>query len=84
MNSAVFLTRTAEKDAMSLSGEYRERVKNALRILAEAPLKGEALVGTYSGLRRYRVGDFRIVYEFDSSRHRILMIKIRHRKEAYK
>lgn len=84
MKLKVLLTRRAGKDVKSLSVEYLEKVKNALRILSEKPLKGEALLGKYKGLRRYRVGDFRIVYEANLKTRCITVIKIKHRKDVYR
>jgi mRNA interferase RelE/StbE len=78
------LTRQAQADAGKLSEENVTRVKNALRVLSEDPLKGEPLSGPYKGLSRYRVGDFRIVYEFDRKSGIILVVKIRLRREAYR
>lgn len=84
MRLKVILTRRAEKDVKHLSLEYQVKVKNALRILAEEPLKGEALLGKYKGLRRYRIGDFRIVYEVNLKTNWITIIKIKHRREVYR
>jgi len=80
----IFLTHRAEKDIKYLEPEYIERVKEAIRILPQEPFKGEALLGKYRGLRRYRVGDFRIVYEVSLKAHSITIIKIKNRKEAYR
>ena len=80
----IFLTYRAEKDVKNLSKELKQRIKNALLLLKEEPLKGEELLRKYKGFRRYRVGDFRIIYEFNSKEKSILVIKIRHRKEVYR
>jgi len=47
-------------------------------------MKGTPLYGKYKGLSRYRVGDFRIAYEYDSRKETVLIIKVRHRGEAYR
>ncbi|MDI6642389.1 MAG: type II toxin-antitoxin system RelE/ParE family toxin [Elusimicrobiota bacterium] len=80
----LFLTHRAEKDVKHLSVELQEKIKNALRILVENPLKGDAMIGKFKGLRRYRVGDFRIVYEFDTKEKYITIIKIGHRRGIYR
>lgn len=84
MSLKVFLTHRAGKDIKYLNPELLERIKQTLRILAENPLKGDNLSGKYKGLRRYRVGDFRIIYEFDSRRKEIIIIKIGNRREIYR
>jgi mRNA interferase RelE/StbE len=80
----ISLTNQAERDVKALAKDLAERVRNAVRSLGDNPLKGTALSGPYKGLSRYRVGDFRIVYEFDSRKDSVLIIKIRHRGEAYR
>lgn len=80
----VYLTHQAEKDIKHLSSEYQEKIKNVIRVLSEEPLKGEALLGKYRGLRRYRVGDFRVVYEVNLKINSVTIIKIKHRKEVYR
>ncbi len=80
----VFLTHRAEKDIKNLSKELKQRIKNALLLLKEEPLKGETLLGKYEGLRRWRVGNFRIIYEYITKKKSILIIKIGHRREVYR
>lgn len=80
----VYLTNRSEKDVKGLSQDYQDKVKNALRVLSEEPLKGEGLMGKYKGLRRYRVGDFRIIYEFNAKTKILTIIKIKHRREVYR
>ncbi len=80
----VFLTHRAEKDIKNLSKELKQRIKNALLLLKEEPLKGETLLGKYKGLRHWRVGNFRIIYEYITKKKSILIIKIGHRREVYR
>lgn len=44
---------------------------------------GKALVGTKSGLWRYRVGDYRIIADINDDTVTILIIEIGHRREIY-
>lgn len=44
---------------------------------------GRELVANYSGLWRYRVGDFRIVCRIEDDRLRVLVVRVAHRKEVY-
>lgn len=80
----VYLTVRAEKDIKRLSSKIKEEIKGILQVLADNPYKGIALLGKYKGLRRYRVGDFRIVYELDKKKKTLTVIKIKHRREAYR
>ena len=44
---------------------------------------GKALTGPYSGLWRYRVGDYRIVCRIEDARLVVLVVKIGHRRHVY-
>ena len=44
---------------------------------------GKALSGDYSGLWRYRVGDYRIVCELKDKVFRVLVVRVGHRKDIY-
>jgi mRNA interferase RelE/StbE len=44
---------------------------------------GKALVGTKSGLWRYRVGDYRIIADINDDTVTILIIEIGHRRKIY-
>jgi len=41
------------------------------------------LSGRFSGLLRYRVGDWRVIYRIDDDSHRVLVHSIAHRSEVY-
>jgi mRNA interferase RelE/StbE len=59
-----------------------DSVKNCL---AGNPLKlGKPLKGIFRGLYRYRYGDYRVVYALDRADKKIIILHIRHRKEAYR
>jgi mRNA interferase RelE/StbE len=43
-----------------------------------------ALTGRLAGFRRYRVGDYRVIYRIDSATQTVYVYKIVHRSEAYR
>lgn len=65
--------------------------KESLRIIAKVEnylvqnprFLGIALTGTFSGLYRYRVGDYRIIYEIFEAQLRICVVRVGHRKDIY-
>ena len=60
------------------------RVLQAIRAtLAEDPYAGKRLKGRYAGLYRYRVADYRIIYEVLPRRLVVSVLRVRHRKDAY-
>lgn len=47
--------------------------------------RAKVLKGVLSGLYRYRVGDYRVIFEIDKGRVVVLnVLRIKHRKEVYK
>jgi mRNA interferase RelE/StbE len=52
--------------------------------LAEQPLSGSALKGELRGLRRIRVGRYRVVYEVLDGELIVLVVRVAHRREAYR
>ena len=39
--------------------------------------------GEWEGDWRLRVGEYRVIYEIDDRAHRVIIIRVRHRSEAY-
>jgi len=55
------------------------------KIEDELPMKADAfpvLTGKFSGLRKFRVGDYRVIYSIISDT--ALILRISHRREAYR
>jgi mRNA interferase RelE/StbE len=50
--------------------------------LAEKPDQFPELKGKFAGLRKFRVGDYRIIFTI-KDKQTVLILRIRHRKEAY-
>ena len=52
--------------------------------LADNPRQwGKALTGTYTGLWRYRVGDYRLVCRLEDARLVVLVVKVAKRDTVY-
>lgn len=45
--------------------------------------RGKALTGKYSGLWRYRIGDYRLICRIEDARLVVLVVKIGHRRNVY-
>jgi len=75
--------RRAVKELRSLDKRDRSRVFEAVAKLSEDPLRGAPLAGEWKGLRRLRVGGFRVIYAFDGRELLVSVIRVRHRREAY-
>ena len=62
----------------------RARIVAAIDRLVEIPHLGSALKGDLRGLRRLRVGDYRIVYEVRDEELVVLVVRVAHRPDAYR
>jgi mRNA interferase RelE/StbE len=75
---------SAGKALQRLASKERLRLVEAIDRLAETPHAGSALKGEFAGLRRLRVGRYRIVYEVQEAELTILVVRIGHRREVYR
>ena len=57
--------RRAVRELDALPSRERQEVIQAVDNLANAPLKAELLHAEWKGLRRLRVGRYRVIYAFD-------------------
>ena len=81
----VYLERTAERDLKKLSADDFSRLISPIKALAENPRP--AGCRKISGSRndwRIRVGNFRVIYEIAPAERAVRVMRIRHRREAYR
>jgi mRNA interferase RelE/StbE len=78
----VFLTRTARDALAAMDFLLADAVLDALGELEHVPDIGHRLRGRLSGLRSYRVGVYRIIYELRDEKT-VRVVAIRHRGDAY-
>ncbi len=78
----VFLTRTAREALASLDFLRADAVLDALGELERDPRLGHELRGRLTGLRSYRVGVYRIIYELRDG-NTLRVVAIRHRGSAH-
>ena len=75
---------SAEKDLERLPTATVQRLHEAIRDLASdpRPLGYKKLKG-YGNMYRIRVGKYRVLYEIHDKTVIVLIVRIRHRKDAY-
>jgi mRNA interferase RelE/StbE len=75
----------AEKDIRDLDPTVRERIITAIQSLRETPFphQSQKLKGPAHHYR-LRVGDYRILYEFDDKLQVVTIYRVKHRREAYR
>lgn len=75
-------TKRAVKDIKKLDRIAQKRLKKSLERFAKDPLYfGEKLVRKDLGEYRFRVGDYRIIYDID--KYSIIILRVGHRREIY-
>ena len=76
--------RRAVKELASLPRKDQRRVVEAVEGLLDDPLAGEPLAAQWKGLRRLRVGRYRVLYGFDGKELLIAVVRVGNRKEVYR
>ncbi len=84
MSFSIRIKESAAKELRRISRPDRTRIVAAIDRLAELPHLGAALKGDLRGLRRLRVGDYRILYEIEDDELIVLVVRVAHRREAYR
>lgn len=81
----VYLERSAERDLKRFSAEDYHRIIPHIKALSNNPRPSgcRKITGSESDWR-IRVGDYRIIYEIVEKAKLIKVMKIRHRREAYR
>jgi mRNA interferase RelE/StbE len=75
--------RSVAGDLKKMGRDQADRILS--RIEEELPGRAESfpvLTGKFSGLRKFRVGDYRIIYTILEDT--VLILRISHRREAYR
>lgn len=76
-------TRRAARDIEALDTLTKLRIGERIRELEEDPVRksrklSHAEIGTY----RFRIGDYRIVFDLEG--HRVVILRVGHRREIYR
>ena len=84
MSYLISIKKSALKALSKIELAQRQQLVDAIEKLKTNPAAGSVLKGEFSGLRRIRIGDYRIVYEVQNEQLVILVIRIAHRREVYR
>ena len=83
MSFNVKFKKSVARDLKKIDKDQFDRI--LIRIETELPKKAEdfpTLSGKFSGLRKFRVGDYRVIYSIIGDT--ALILRISHRREAYR
>lgn len=79
----VEFTKSANKELKKLPAQVAQRIAKHIYKLAQDPRAGNVrpMIGVTSW--RLRVGDYRVIYDINDHKIVILILKVKHRKDAY-
>jgi mRNA interferase RelE/StbE len=83
---SVKFTSTAVDDLERLTKPIAQRILTKIRWLADnfEQLPPEPLTGSWKGVYKLRVGDYRVLYTFKTAESTITVRFVRHRRDVYK
>ena len=74
---------SVRRDVRKIDKPEANRIRDGLELkLRQNPSAGEPLKGDLAGLFKLRVGDYRVIYA--KTKEGVLVLRIRHRKNAYR
>jgi mRNA interferase RelE/StbE len=79
----IVYTNRAIKDFSRLDQETKERIKEALENYSESPfVHAKKMIDSNLGSYRFRIGDYRIIFDIENTE--IVILRIGHRRDIYK
>jgi mRNA interferase RelE/StbE len=81
----VSIRHQAQKELADVSPPFRTQILRKLSALADDPRPPTCtMLRGAEGIWRIRIGDYRVLYEIDDSAKTVIILKIAHRREAYR
>ncbi len=78
----VILTRRAVRDLKKLEAATRRTILQKVRLFSESPLRhAKKLTDPQIGTFRYRIGDYRVIFDMD--RDKVVVLRLGNRKDIY-
>ena len=74
----------ARKEFLTLPPDIAKKIAQALHTLEQEPRSSQSVKLSGGGGHRLRVGTYRILYEIDETTKRVIVYRVKHRREAYR
>ena len=84
MTIRAYFYNNVEKSLKKLPEFVTERFYKVIDLLKINPLAGIPLKGILKGYRKYRIGDYRIVYKYHSKEKVLVIYRLESRQGVYK
>lgn len=83
MGYKLLYAKSAAKDIQKLDAVVKKRLKSKLETYAKNPLfYTKKLIDSSLGTYRWRIGNYRIIFDIDQGN--IVILRIRHQREIYR
>ena len=83
MQYTLVYTQRASKDIRKLEEKIKRRIGTALLRYSADPFKhAEKITDPRLGSYRFRIGDYRVIFDFEGTE--IVVLRVGHRKEIYR
>lgn len=82
----IIYAKEAKQDIVSLDSATKVRVREAIekRLMTNPIYFGKPLRYSLSGLRRLRVGDWRVIFKISENEKTVKIVAVKHRREVYR
>lgn len=84
MTAKILFHPKVERNLKTLPKNIRERFFKTVSNLATNPILGIPLKGEFEGSRKIRLGDYRIVYQFNPKTKIVIVYRVESRQKVYK
>lgn len=84
MSFSIRIKGSAARELRRIAKTDRRRLVEAIGRLLESPFLGNALRGGLRGLRRLRLGDYRVLYDVQEDALIVLVVRIAHLRDVYR
>ena len=85
MTYAIEVLPAAERDLRKVHQQMRARIRGVvLKLAAEPRPPGARALKDRPGYLRVRVGDYRIIYTIEDDVLRVIVVRVRHRRDVYR
>jgi mRNA interferase RelE/StbE len=78
------LAQSVDKELSKLPKHIQLKIISSFNKIIQNPVSGIKLHGDLKNYYKFRVGDYRIIYSFNTKKSLIQVVKIEHRQGVYK
>jgi len=79
----IVYTKTSVRDIKKLDSVAKRKIKKKIEIFSKNPLYySKRLINAKMGTYRFRIGNYRVVFDIDKKT--IVILRVGHRREVYK